>query len=457
MTLVADLRARSHADLLAKLPAHAERVGWDAARIRAHQEAGLRTLLAHAHERSPWHRARIAAAGVDPATATLADLPRLPVMRKPEMMAHYDEVVTDPRLTRAAVEDHLQQVAAAGGPLRFLAGDHVVLASGGSSGVRGVFAWRWDALTDLALGCLRRSLLAARALGPPPGGFPYALVAAPSAVHATRAMAELFSGTLIDVHAASATWPLARIVAAVEAARPLALTAYPSVLVRLAEERRAGRLDAAPLAVTGSSEAFPPEARAAVAEAFGVAPANVYGTTEGLGGSAQPGEDPIDLATDMTIVELVDAAGRPVPPGVAADRALITNLANLAQPLVRYELTDRMLAHPPAPDHGYLRVSVEGRADEVLAYGAVTVEPIVLRAALARFPGVAEYQVRQTARGADVDAVPAGPCDEGSVGDEVAAALAAAGVDAPRVRVRLVEAIARDPATGKARRIVPRP
>jgi hypothetical protein len=69
---------------------------------------------------------------------------------------------------------------------------------------------------------------------------------------------------------------------------------------------------------------------------------------------------------------------------------------------------------------------------------------------------VAEYQVRQTERGADVDAVPAGPCDEAAIGDGVATALAAAGLAVPAVRVRLVEAIPRDPATGKARRIVPR-
>ena len=42
----------------------------------------------------------------------------------------------------------------------------------------------------------------------------------------------------------------------------------------------------------------------------------------------------------MCIVELVDADNRPVPPGVPSARVLVTNLTNLTQPLIRYELND---------------------------------------------------------------------------------------------------------------------
>jgi hypothetical protein len=57
-------------------------------------------------------------------------------MTKEQLMASFDEVVTDPRLRRGAVEAHL---AAGRQEPRLLLGEYVCLASGGSSGRRGVF------------------------------------------------------------------------------------------------------------------------------------------------------------------------------------------------------------------------------------------------------------------------------------------------------------------------------
>jgi phenylacetate-CoA ligase len=110
------------------------RLGWDAGRLARHQRARLRALLRHAARHSAFHSARLA--GFDPGRFELADLPRLPVMTKEQLMASFDEVVTDPRLRRGAVEAHL---AAGRQEPRLLLGEYVCLASGGSSGRRGVF------------------------------------------------------------------------------------------------------------------------------------------------------------------------------------------------------------------------------------------------------------------------------------------------------------------------------
>ena len=60
------------------------------------------------------------------------------------------------------------------------------------------------------------------------------------------------------------------------------------------------------------------------------------------------------FATDMCIVELVDARNRPVADGTTSAKVLVTNLHNRTQPLIRYELTDRFLRHPADGDP-YLR------------------------------------------------------------------------------------------------------
>jgi hypothetical protein len=110
------LRTRVTGAVGRQLPGQIERLGWPAGRLAAWQRDRLRTLLARAIERSPFHAARLR--GIDPGRFELADLPRLPVMTKAEMMEGFDVVATDRRLTRDVVERHLAGSAAVEGNLR---------------------------------------------------------------------------------------------------------------------------------------------------------------------------------------------------------------------------------------------------------------------------------------------------------------------------------------------------
>ena len=114
------LQARAASSLARDLDRHVERPGWDADRLADYQRERLRALLSHAAERSPFHARRLS--GLDPGRFELADLPRLPTMTKGQMMAGFDEIVTDRRLTRRLVEQHLaastDRAGAAAGPVR---------------------------------------------------------------------------------------------------------------------------------------------------------------------------------------------------------------------------------------------------------------------------------------------------------------------------------------------------
>jgi phenylacetate-CoA ligase len=441
--------ARFRADLLP----HIDRLAWDRARLRAHQLHRLRALLRQAKLRSPFHAERLAE--VDPDRVGLDDLAALPTMTKAEMMAAFDEVVTDPRLSRSLVEAHL--AATATEPTELL-GDYVVLASGGSSGERGVFVFDGHALVEYALGLTRTGLGRLLHLGaPPPGGFPMAMVAAGAAVHASRAGAALFTGDLLAITSVPVTLPLPEIVARLNHLQPLILQGYPSVLSLLAGEQAAGRLRIAPRSVTGSSEQFPADVRARVAATFGVGVADQLGATEGVVGVSAPDDPAIVLASDLAIVELVDDDNRPVPPGTASAKALVTNLFNLTQPLIRYELSDRFVGQPDADDHGHLRVTVEGRADDLLRYGGLVVHPLVVRSVLVSTPEAVEYQVRQTARGIDMAVIAPDGLDERSLAGRLTAALQGAGLASPDVSVRRVAALDRHPRTGKAKRFITSP
>ena len=162
----------------------------------------------------------------------------------------------------------------------------------------------------------------------------------------------------------------------------------------------------------------------------------------------------LTFATDMCLAEPVTADGEPVPPGMAADKVLVTNLHNLTQPLIRYELTDRFVRYPDDPG-GRLRAAVDGRADSVFRYGDVAVHPITFYSVLESPEAITEFQVRQTQRGVIIDVVADGHVDQAAIKHAIRHGLARYGLTAPEVAVRTVASIERHPETGKVQRFVP--
>ena len=392
--------------------------GWPSA-----SAAGCRALLARAATRSPFHARRLG--GVDVSRFELADLARLPVMTKDEMMAGFDEVVTDPRLRRPVVDAHL---AASVSEPSLLFGEYVCLASGGSSGVRGVFVQTLSEYAEFIMSIARRPMAAAIAAGgPPPGGLRVGIVGAASPVHSSGFAAALAGGPPVELIPAPVTLPLAEIVARLNAASPPALLGYPTMLRRLGDERRAGRLRIAPRSVTAMSELLIQADAAGIAEAFGVGVIDMFVSTEGLVGHSEPGGRVLSFASDLCLAELVDSGNWPGPAGTSSAKVLVTNLHNLTQPLIRYELTDRFTPRPPGPHHGHLRASVDGRNDAPLRYGDVEVHPLVIRTVFTKAPAIREYQVHQTEWGVRADVVADGALDTAAVARSVEASLRAAG------------------------------
>jgi phenylacetate-CoA ligase len=444
------LRTRMAGAMAGQLPGHIERLGWSAGQLAAFQRDRLRALLARAIECSPFHAERLR--GVDPSRFELADLPRLPVMTKAQMMADFNGATTDRRLTRELVEQHL---AGSTTEPSLLLGEYVCLLSGGSTGLRGLVVQRVSEYADFVASIMRRFMAAAIASGgPPPEGMVIGMVGAGSPVHSSGLAAATAVGPPIRMIPAPATMPTAKIVRRLNAAQPPALMAYAAKLAELAREQREGRLRLRLRTVVSHSEALSPAERTAVGDAFGVPVIDLFVSTEGLVGHSDPGQPVFTFASDTCIAECTDEAGQPVPAGVTSSKVLVTNLHNLTQPLIRYELTDRFT---PAwgGDGGFLRASVEGRSDDLFRYAEASVHPFVLGAVLLSTSAIREFQVRQTERGADVAAVIDGDLDQAAVTAALEQSLRQAGLPGPQVWIRRVEALDRDAMTGKARRFIP--
>ena len=449
-TGLAGLQARMESEFGSRLMAQLPRLGWDATRLAAHQTERLRILLAAAIKRSPFHARRLGR--IDPARFELADLARLPVMTKAQMMASFDEVVTDRRLTLGRVDDHLR---AAGPELALLLGDYVCLATGGSSGQRGMVVQTIAEYADHAAAILRYPIAGMLAAGQSPDGAVLALNAAGAPVHSTRFLAAALGGGPVRMVPVPVSLPLAEAVGQLNALQPAVLVGYPARLAQLAAEQRAGRLHIAPRSVGTTSEMLTDANRAAITAAFGVPVVNSFACTEGLTGASEPGGTVISFATDLCLAELTDAASRPAPAGTPSAEVLITNLHNLTQPLIRYQLADSFTAVPGTRPGGYLRATVEGRDDGMLRFGDVGIHPHAIRTVLASAAAVTEYQVRQTPRGIDVAVVARDGLDHARLTAGLASSLRHGGLPGPQVTVRVVAAIARHRDTGKARCFIP--
>ncbi len=138
-----------------------------------------------------------------------------------------------------------------------------------------------------------------------------------------------------------------------------------------------------------------------------------------------------------------------MPPGEIGSRLLVTNLFNRIQPLIRFEITDLVAVEPePCPcGRSLMRLrSLEGRAEDVLELGGVTVHPLQF-ALVTADPAVREFQVVQEGDALCLRlALRAGSAGaEERLGESVRARLAELGVERPEVRVECVDALERSP------------
>jgi phenylacetate-CoA ligase len=367
---------------------------WSRDQVLSFQKARLKECLQHAVHASSFYRERIGEL-----VARDAPLETFPVMDKSIVMAEFDRIVTDPRLSRAMVEQHVSSDRAG----LLLLDEYRVFATGGWSGQRGLFVYDQPAW-ELTVANMRRLQ---RLLGLPPDAKALG-IGAPSPVHLTyRFNAEQRVGRH-DAPRLSVTTPIGEVVTALNAYQPDILSTYPSFIRRLAEEQQAGRLRISPRAMRSVAEAITPDVKKLVRDTWKIRVTNNYAATEaGIIGMECSHLSGIHLAEDLIVVEVVDESNLPVPSGVEGAKVLVTPLFNKALPLFRYELSDFVTVVPGTCDCGspFSRIGdIQGRSEEMLHVSASDGRQINVHAArlwfhLVRVAGIRQYQFVQLPNG----------------------------------------------------------
>lgn len=434
---------------------------WPKERVERKSKERLRAIVRWAAARSPFYGRRYRRLETEDLRLDL-----LPPVTKEEIRDSLDDVFTDRRVTRSAVDAFTAEASNLG---RWFLGAYAVSHTSGSQGPSLPIVQERETLRLLF------AMLSARGSARGPSGIVEGArrLIEPARIAVVMLRRGFYPSASAFEFMEAMTSPFTRIrhfdsgdpdlVDRLNGYRPHSIVGYASVLEGLALRADDFRLESL-RQVANSSEQLTARARARIERAFGVPVMDHYGLGECLFLSdGCPTDGGAHVNADWAILENVDADNRPVPPGVAGDRVLVTNLANRVQPFIRYVVHDRVvMAEGPCRCGSRLpRIArVEGRSAEALwfpdAGGRLRPVPgVVFHDVIDRLPNVREWRAIQAAADEVMLQV---ECLEGTDhGIDVALIrrrlLDAGAGPATRVRIDVVTDLRPDPRTGKYRRI----
>jgi phenylacetate-coenzyme A ligase PaaK-like adenylate-forming protein len=423
------------------------------------REARLRRVIGVARARSPLYSSLYAGLPRNPGLSSL------PPVTKRELMARFDEWPTD-RSVR--LEELRSFMADADNIGREFHRKYLVYATSGSTGNPTVVLYDRRARNVFsALGVLRgyahkKDLMALVRAGKRVAGL-YASGGFYLGAGGIRNVLLKMPWKRKVMRLVSVLDPLPSIVRELNDFQPAMLGGYPTALELLLDEVEAGRLRISPVVIMAGGESLSPGLRERLARAFSCHVQTTYSCTEGGILAGECAEGHLHVNEDWVIVEAVDEAGAAVPDGTRSEKILVTNLSNLAQPIIRYEVTDRVTMHREGCACGSSLpwLEIDGRSDEVLDFASggrrVRIAPLALYARIRETAGLRRFQLVQ---GPDGGLELRMECSEGhdrvavfrSAAQGIEALLAANGVRGTRIDLA-PELPSPDPRSGKFRHV----
>jgi phenylacetate-coenzyme A ligase PaaK-like adenylate-forming protein len=370
------------------------------AAIAQRRRARLAEIVGFARANSPYYRDRY------------RDLPErienptlLPITTKKALMARFDDWVTDREVTIEKTRPFVENPDLFG--KQFL-GKYLVITTSGTTGSHGIFLIDNRSLSvigPLFLRMLSAWLGARDIIRIIAGGGRIGSVFATGTPLATGVGITRFGPRLgkafqaFSVHA-----PLSELVAALNTFQPVIFMSYATVTKLLASEQEAGRLHIEPALMLLVAEGLAVDEYQRIARVFNTKVGNSYAASECPFISYNCEYGWLHVNSDWVMLEPVDADYRPVPPGVQSHTVLISNLANRVQPILRYDLGDRILERPnPCPCGNPLpAIRVQGRAADMLTFPTdggerIKMPPLLFGTSLYQIPGIEQFQAVQTA------------------------------------------------------------
>jgi phenylacetate-coenzyme A ligase PaaK-like adenylate-forming protein len=301
------------------------------AKLEAAKAQKFRELARHAQAHAPYYANIVRERNIDLETCTPADFP---LLTKSLLMANFNDIVTDRRVTKQIIADFLSRSK---DPKEKLLDRLTVMHTSGTSGEVGYFLYAPDDYGRLRRAAMRNREVF-RAVFPKFGwrlrrlriAFYGATGGHFAGATGVASMQQGVRKLFVDARAFEVNTPLADVIGKINAFQPDALWGYTTALKMLGAEQRAGRLNISPLAVVATGEMVTKADMQFLSSAFnGASASSMYACTEHmLLGISNPDRETMTLLDDNLIFEFHE------------DHSIITNLFNFTMPLIRYRMSD---------------------------------------------------------------------------------------------------------------------
>ncbi|MDX2346513.1 MAG: hypothetical protein QNK11_06565 [Legionella sp.] len=428
------------------MPSHLARLDWSREQIDAFQLKQLRHLLTHAKTNSVYYQKILKSYDIQ--SMQLSDLNTLPTLNKKTLLKHWDEIICVPEITKTKAEAHFQTLRDNPKANPFFQNKYYITASGGSSGLRGLYAWDLDYFAHITAVDFRYQIRDEAKHSTRFLPRITAVLTAPSPVHASTPLCTTRLAPDDKIIHLPVDISLQDVCKKLNQLQPTHLIGYASVISRLACEALRGALHISPKRVTTNSEPLLDIARENIIKAWNISPNNTWGSVEmGIAGIEDDHHQGLILSEDMIIFE------------PQAKQLIITNLFNYTLPLIRY-VVDDILEIKSTPMSAYhITPTIAGRNDDWFVYpnqdNQIEIPPMTFWDILGREVLISEYQVEQTLEGAEVRVISYEGLNFNLIQEKLVRSLQKLGLLHPVISIKQVKEIARHPETGKLRRFMP--
>lgn len=362
--------------------------------ILALQEKRCKKLLRYAYEHSPYYRKRWEEAGIRKEQLENLPLSSFPTMNKELLMEHFDEIVTNSKITQAELRRFDEEKKEGQELYR---GTYHVVHSSGSTGIPRYFVYDKKAWEQMLLGIIRGALWGLSVPGIfrlLSGGLNILYIAATDGryggamavgdgIHMTGARQKF-----LDINT-----PLSEWVPCMEQYQPELIIGYPSAIKIMAELVKEKGISPQVRRVVSCGEPLSAGLRKYLEQAFSAEVINFYGASESLAlGVEGRDADGMVLFDDMNIIEVQDG------------QMYLTCLYNKTQPLIRYHISDKLVLRDDEDTSPFSRSEILLSRDEDMLWftdgegNREFLHPLAVEGLC--IEGLSDYQFRQTDRDA---------------------------------------------------------
>lgn len=285
----------------------------------------------------------------------------IPPTTKADLLENFDDIMTDPRVTRKVVDEQIGKIPADGS----LFGKYIIVMTSGSTGTP-LIAVQDPGFTDRdSVASIFRGLRWA---------IPIAGVTTTQefSVEVERVKKNQKMSKFINniVSYLDSTEPPLTVAKKLEKMQPKTIVGYSSVILLIANAVLENNIRIRAKHVFLSGEAFSESDKKRIQQAFPMARVSgIYGCTEGGAMAYECKYGHLHVNGDLVLLEAVDKDFKSLPYDTPSDQTLLTCYFNHIQPLIRFTLGDRITLHHGCPCGCHDDwLEIRGRANDLLPF-----------------------------------------------------------------------------------------